>query len=130
MAKFMKSVALFIFLGTLLSSCSIASMDDSEDEIPSSIETTYRGILTYSSAAGDNKENNNGTATISKSGSTYTISFSDGVPSISDLKFKDNNGSYATVGSSGSLAGINIDGNKIDISVSKDGDNWAFDGAK
>ena len=131
MTKFIKSLALFLVLGTILTSCTASLIEDpDEDEIPSSIEATYTGILSYSSSTGDKKENDSGTATISKNGSTYTISFSDGVPSLSGLKFKDNNGSYATIGTSGSLSGINIDGDKLEMSASKDGNSWAFNGEK
>ena len=131
MIKFLKSMMLLIFFGAIFTSCTAELIDDPEEDIiPASIETVYTGILTYSGSNGDLIENNNGTATITKNGSTYSITFSDNVPSISGLKFKDNNGSYATIGTSGSQAGININGDNIEISVSEDGNNWAFSGAK
>jgi len=96
--------------------------------LPAEVVTTYDGVLTYNPADGmDIVVNEPGTATISGSGNIYTISFSNGVPSITGLRFiGSGNGSYATVGGNGSAAGIDIEGDELTVGAEVDGDSWAF----
>ena len=124
--------SLFIlFAFTALVSCEIgASLEDDEAELPSSLLATYSGTLNYTDSDGNDISKTDGTATISKSGSTYTINFNHNVPTISNLRFKDKNGSYATVSTSNSSAGIVIENDEITVSVVKDGNNWGFTGMK
>ncbi|MBW1298186.1 hypothetical protein [Aquimarina litoralis] len=96
--------------------------------LPSSLVTTFDGELTYTPANGMGiVAGVDGTATISGSGNTYTISFSDGVPSITGLRFiGSGNGSYATVGTDGSAAGITIENDELTIGATISGNAWAF----
>ena len=111
-------------------SCDVSVTEDEEVELPSSVLTTYTGALTYTGSDGTIISENDGTAVISESGSTYTIEFNYNVPTLSGLRFEDNNGSYATIGTNNSSSGIAINGDEIDIAVTKSGDNWAFAGTK
>jgi len=97
--------------------------------LPASNVTTYDGDLSYVPAAGSPILTNDGEATITQSGNTYTITFSDGVPGLSGLQFTLDDGEYATISSGSSLSGIVVDGNTIDIGVVKDGNNWSFAGS-
>jgi len=96
-------------------------------DLPSSLVKSYTGDLSYVPASGMLIASNNGTATISKSGDTYTISFSDNVPSITGLNFKlDSGGSYASVSSDGSVTGISLDDEDFDIGATEGGNTWSF----
>jgi len=107
-----------------------AQNDEQEVTLPATVLTSYEGALTYNGSAGQNVLTAEGTATISRTGDTYTISFSDGVPSVTGLRFVLDDGAYVTVGSDDSVAGISIDGEDLDIGVSSSGTNWMFSGEK
>ncbi|WP_299902311.1 hypothetical protein [uncultured Aquimarina sp.] len=96
--------------------------------LPSEVLTTFSGELTYTPASGMGiVAGVQGTATISVSGTNHTISFSDGVPSITGIRFLgSSNGNYASVGTSGSVAGIVIEGNELTIGATMDSNVWAF----
>lgn len=98
--------------------------------IPSSSLTTYEGSLNYTSASGQYVSTIDATATIEKNGSTYSISFSDNVPTITGLVFENRDGEYASLNSSNSMSGIVIDDEDLDIGVTSDGNTWAFSGSK
>ncbi|GAA4039079.1 hypothetical protein GCM10022409_25890 [Hymenobacter glaciei] len=99
-------------------------------ELPAAVIATYGGQLSYtgSSIIGSS----NGTATISKSGDkTYSITFSDRVPAITNLKFQSaSGGNYATVGSDGSTAGMTLTSSDLNIGVTKGSETWGFSGTK
>ncbi len=95
--------------------------------LPAALVTTYNGSLSYNPAGDTPIVNVNATATISGSGRTYTISFSDGVPSITGVVFlqtEDNVFVSTSVGVSTSQIAIN-DG-ELSLGVVIEGDNWSF----
>lgn len=98
--------------------------------IPTASLSTYTGSLNYTSSAGQVISSIDGTATIQKSGSAYKISFSDNVPELSNLIFKDEDGSYASMNTSGSMSGIVIDELDLDVGVLNEGNTWSFSGTK
>jgi len=106
-------------------------MDDgSTTSLPAAVVTTYEGDLVYTSATGEVITALDGEAEIRKSGSSYIIEFSDGVPDLTGLNFNNEDGSYATVGGGSSVAGIVIDGDDLDIGATQNGNTWAFSGSK
>lgn len=99
-------------------------------ELPAAVVTAYAGQLSYtgSSIIGTS----NGTATISKTGDkTYSITFSDQVPAITNLKFQSaSGGNYATVSSDGSTAGMTLTSSALSVGVTKGSETWGFNGTK
>ena len=100
-----------------MSSCS--GDDDNNDDdtngvtngvaLPANKVTTYTGILSYTPSTGDEIESVSSTATISGSSSNYTITFSDGVPSISGITFILVGGDYVYVNPDDTSEGIIIE---------------------
>lgn len=126
MKTFANTTALItLFFVLTLAAC---TKESNTVPLPESMVTSYTGDLSYT--AGINIiANNNGTATIAKTGDTYTISFSDNVPSITGIQFSlEQNGDYASVALDGSTTGISIDETTFSIGVTKDGKTWAFTG--
>lgn len=125
----LKNLSLFfsvLFCLSFFVSCD----DDLEDgPLPSSALTTYTGTLTYTSASGDIITNLDGTATITLVSNEYHIDFSDNVPSVIGLTFVESNDAFAATSSS-SQTGITINGNELNIGSTKNGNSWAFSGAK
>ncbi|WP_344929653.1 hypothetical protein [Aquimarina addita] len=115
---------------------SCGSDDDGDDvtadvfvTLPTETVSTYTGSLGYTPADGMGVVGvTDGTATITQSGSSYTISFSDGVPSITGLRFLGSDGAYASVSSDGSSLGISLDDGELAIGATIDGNTWAFSG--
>ncbi|KAA1244002.1 hypothetical protein [Aquimarina sp. RZ0] len=96
--------------------------------LPADVLDTYDGELTYTPADGMGiVAGVEGTATISRSGETYTISFSNEVPAITGLRFiGEDDGNYASVGTDGSATGISIDDDELTVGAAIDGNAWAF----
>ena len=136
MTTIRNSLLLLVFVATAFSftTKTLQHSHDNESEIEkpvlSSIEGTYTGTLTYIGSEGKVITNMDGKATISKSGKTYDITFSDKVPSLKGLVFSDNDGSYASISSENSVSGIDIDDGDLTIGVMKEGNSWAFSGEK
>ncbi|WP_159092349.1 hypothetical protein [Aquimarina sp. Aq107] len=131
--NFLKNLSKVVLVLSVLFISSCGSDDDGTPAeefvtLPASLVTTFDGELTYTPANGMGiVAGVDGTATISGSGSTYTISFSDGVPSITGLRFiGSGNGTYATVGTDGSAAGIDIENEELTIGAQVGGNSWAF----
>ncbi|MFD2561818.1 hypothetical protein [Aquimarina rubra] len=120
----------------VLSVLMIVSCGDNDDDgavaqfatLPAETVITYNGELSYTSADGMNiVAGVDGTATISGSGTVYSISFSNGVPSITGLRFiGSGNGSYATVSTDGSAAGIEIENGNLTVGAQVNGNSWGF----
>lgn len=126
------AIVLSVFL---ITSC--GSDDDSGDDVvtdlfatlPAETVTTYTGSLAYTPSNGMGViVVTDGTATISQSGGSYTISFSDGVPSITGLRFLGNEGAYASVSADGSSLGITIDDDELAVGATIGGNAWSFSG--
>lgn len=128
-----QTLLLLVLLSSVFA-CSNEKDDDPKSsasvEVPSTLVTTYTGALSYTKSDGTFKANEEGKATLTKSGSTYTITFSDGVPSVSGLRFSSANGAYATTSSDGSVAGISVKDPTLDINVTKSDATWSFSGTK
>ena len=99
-------------------------------ELPAAVVTAYAGQLSYSGSSIVGTAN--GTATISKTGDkTYSITFSDQVPAITNLKFQSaSGGNYATISSDGSMAGMTLTSSSLNIGATKGSETWGFSGTK
>jgi len=94
--------------------------------IPSSDLTGYVGTLNYVGNGETIVVPNGAEADISGSIGDYTISFSDGAPSITGLDFVLANGVFVTQGSNNSA--IIIEDGELTLNVQIGGENWVFDG--
>lgn len=111
----------FIAIMTL-SSCS----KDTDPQDKDFFLGQYKGEITYSNNE-DNINIQNGTVKVAKVGSSYSFIFSDGIPDITNVKFKDNGkNSVISIGSSSSHY-IKIDEDDLNI-LFKEGDEiWTAD---
>ncbi len=130
-----KNIGKVVLVLSVLLITSCGSDDDGDDVIadafvtlPSEVLDTYEGTLSYTPANGMGVvAETDGTATISRTGDTYTINFSDGVPSITGLRFiESSTGAYASVGANGSALGIDIGVDDLAVGATIGGNVWAF----
>ncbi|MGI6074713.1 MAG: hypothetical protein ACOYEA_08770 [Fermentimonas sp.] len=112
-------LALATFMMVGLSACS----DDTDPADVDVFVGNYKGKISYVKLGEETKSNENGTVNVSKVGDTYNFIFSDGIPSITGVKFekKDDN-TFISIGSG--LTGITITENKLVMGVAKDGATW------
>jgi len=96
------------------------------ETIPSSDLTGYVGTLNYAGNGETIVVPSGAEANISGSIGDYTISFSDGVPSITGLDFVLANGVFVTQGSNNSA--VIIEDGELTLTVQIGGENWVFDG--
>jgi len=133
--NFFKNVSKIVLIITILFATSCGSDDDGAVDavdafvtLPEPLLTTYTGNLVYTPVNGSLPTiNTSGTATVALSGNTYTISFSDDVPSLTGLAFLVGDASdfvSATVGES--TAGVSLDDGDLAVGVTMGGNNWAF----
>ena len=102
-------------------------------DLPSNVVGTFTGDVSYTSGSGIPIANaGDGTATLTKTGDkTYSISFSDGVPAVTNLKFKTaSGGSYSSIDSDGSTAGMELSASRLSVGVTKGSQTWGFAGTK
>jgi hypothetical protein len=121
------------FLSAAVVAIALISTSCSKDKVvalPSENVTSYTGDLGYTGSSLPIANPGNGKATISQSGTNVTISFSDGVPSISGIKFQKSGSNYVSVSEDGSVAGISFSGDNVSIGVTKDGGTWSFSGKR
>lgn len=87
----------------------------------------YEGHITYTNVETDNQENidiTNGNVKVVKVGSSYNFIFSDGIPDIGNVKFKDNGeNSVISIGSSSSHY-IKIDEDVLKILFNEGDETW------
>lgn len=124
---------LFLFVALAIS-CSNDDNDPSFSTLPAQSVTTYTGSLLYTGTGGGSVLNaTTGMATISGNSGNYTISFSDGVPSVNNLSFisNDSGDTYAAVDISGStVSSIGINGTNLGIEIVNGGNIWTFAGSR
>ena len=125
----------FLAVALIFGLASCSSDDDGDDDgggdttivtIPAEQVTTYTGTLSYAGTQGSITNPLDGTATISGTSSNYTITFSDGAPSVSGLTFETTNGTFVAIGSSNVV--VVIDDDNLTLNIQSGGDNWVFDG--
>ncbi len=120
----------------ILTSC---SKDDDDNaplaavnyvSLPNNLLKTYTGILVYNPASGNEIiDVISGTATISGNSSNYTISFNNGVPNLTNIRFVLINGQYIHAASNDSDEGIvlrDLDEDQLTIGISKNSNSWEF----
>ncbi|WP_299188872.1 hypothetical protein [uncultured Aquimarina sp.] len=128
--KNLSKVALVLSI-LLISSCGSDDDGTPAEEfvtLPAQVLTSYTGNLVYTPGDGSGPIiNTSGTATVAVSGNTYTISFSDGVPSISGLVFLAGSGNNFVSASAGqSTTGISVEDGDLAVGATNNGNTWAF----
>lgn len=123
MKSILKMLGVVLFASFVFTACS--KDDDPADN--RFFVGTYNGKVTYT-GEGDDVSNTNGSVTVVKGGSatTYNFKFSDGIPDINNVEFRQSGDN--TWVSTGELAGlINVTNNKLVIGVTKNGNTWTAD---
>lgn len=123
MKSIFKMLGVVLFASLVFSACS--KDDDPADN--RFFVGTYKGRVTYD-GAGTDVDNSNGSVTVVKDGSatTYSFKFSDGIPDINNVEFRQSGDN--TWVSVGELAGfINVNNQNLKISVTKNGNVWTAD---
>ncbi|WP_378172839.1 hypothetical protein [Aquimarina sp. SS2-1] len=129
--NFFKNLSKVVLVLSILMIASCGSDDDGAVDagviLPAELVTTYDGSLTYAPTNGTTIINTSGTATITRSGNSYTISFSDGVPSITGVTFIQTGDTVFVSASVGTpTSGIAINDAELSVGITIDGNVWTF----
>ena len=131
--KFLKNLGKVVVILSVLFITSCGSDDDGAvvDQfvtLPTTLLTSYTGNLVYTPGDGSGPIiNTSGSATIAVSGNTYTISFSDGVPSLSGFVFLSGaNGNFVSASSGVSTTGVSVEDGDLAVGATIGGNTWAF----
>ncbi|WP_298541126.1 hypothetical protein [uncultured Aquimarina sp.] len=129
---FFRNVNKVVLVLSILFMASCGSDDDGTEvgfvELPATLLTSYTGVLGYNPVDGSGiTENTSGTATLSRSGNTYTVSFSDGVPSLTGITFiTGSNGTFSSASTGSSSDGIVVGEDDLRVGVQMSGNTWSF----
>lgn len=120
--KVFASLVLVFFTAISLSSC--RNDDDPTDN--DYFAGTYKGHISYSSDA-TTIDKDNGSVFVTKvaSGTKYNFAFSDNIPDINGVEFKQEGDHVLVMLGTNESAYIRIDNNTLKILYSKDGKSWA-----
>lgn len=122
MKNYLKLLAVTLISTVVSASCS--KKDDPTDN--NLFVGTYKGKISYVKE-GENKSTDDGKVTVVKVGNNYNFVFSDGIPDLKGVEFK-NEGSNAVISIDEEAAKlIRITAVKLIIGYAKDGAVWTAD---
>lgn len=106
--------------------------DDGPPFIHKTLLTTYTGTLFYTNrSTNESIGDTAGTATIEYTGDSYSVHFSNDVPSITDLVFMNMGGEYVSINASNSVLGVTLDDPNLEVAFAFDnGESIGFSGSK
>lgn len=119
MKNFLKSFALVALASIVLISCS--KKDDPTDN--NLFVGTYEGSIGYIKE-GENKSTDNGKVTVVKVGNNYNFVFSDGIPDLKGVKFREDGGNAVVSIDEDETKLIRITASQLTIAYAKDGEVW------
>ena len=113
----------FVILTCTFVSC---GHDDGPPFIPRSCLTTYTGSIIYTNNSGQDIRSTNGTATVEYIENSYSIRFTNNIPSLTNLYFINHGGMYVST-----PEGVQIDEPELHIGMTlNNGESWWFNGTK
>lgn len=86
---------------------------------------TYKGSVSYKDGSSE-KQNDNGSVTVSKVGDLYKFSFSDDIPNISGIRIEKNDNTYVGISDDG-IVNITIDQSTLKLTVTRGSQYWTAD---
>ena len=87
---------------------------------------TYNGTISYQTA-GENKSTNNGKVTVVKVGNNFNFVFSDGIPDLKGVQFKNDGDNTVVSIDDNASKFIRITASKLSIAYTKDQAVWTAD---
>jgi len=116
MKKSLKILGILFFVVALAASCDNDN-DPSDDNL---FVGQYQGTVSYSDPESNTDlSTDDGQVTVAKVGDTYTFKFSDGIPTLTDIKMEKNQNTLVSADGA-----INIDESNLTIIYTKDGKTW------
>ena len=87
----------------------------------------YNGTISYTKGTSESIRKDEGTVTVVKvSGDTYNFNFSDGIPSIRNVKMKKGESSTIIL-ENGALGTVSISASKLNLTYAESGQTWVAD---
>lgn len=125
----MKFFGLFLLVFSIFAMSSCRSDDDPVDN--DFFAGTYKGNISYFDGSSTiTKENGSVFVTKIASGTKYNFRFSDGIPDLNGVEFKQEGDNVLVMVGSTESAYIRIDNNTLKIAYTKDGKIWTANGSR
>lgn len=127
--KAMKFFGLFLLVFSMFALSSCRSDDDPVDN--DFFAGTYKGNISYFDGSSTiTKDNGSVFVTKIASGTKYNFRFSDGIPDLNGVEFKQEGDNVLVMVGSTESAYIRIDNNTLKIAYTRDGKIWTANGTR
>lgn len=127
--KMMKFFGLFLLVFSIFAMSSCRSDDDPVDN--DFFAGTYKGNISYFDGSSTiTKDNGSVFVTKIASGTKYNFRFSDGIPDLNGVEFKQEGDNVLVMVGSTESAYIRIDNNTLKIAYTRDGKIWTANGSR
>lgn len=127
--KVMKFFGLFLLVFSIFAMSSCRSDDDPVDN--DFFAGTYKGNISYFDGSSTiTKDNGSVFVTKIASGTKYNFRFSDGIPDLNGVEFKQEGDNVLVMVGSTESAYIRIDNNTLKIAYTRDGKIWTANGSR
>ena len=125
----MKFLGLFLLVFSIFAMSSCRSDDDPVDN--DFFAGTYKGNISYFDGSSTiTKDNGSVFVTKIASGTKYNFRFSDGIPDLNGVEFKQEGDNVLVMVGSTESAYIRIDNNTLKIAYTRDGKIWTANGSR
>ena len=125
----LKFFGLFVLVFSLFAVSSCRSDDDPVDN--DFFAGTYNGSISYNDGSSTiSKDNGSVFVTKIASGTKYNFRFSDGIPDLNGVEFKQEGDNVLVMVGSTESAYIRIDNNTLKIAYTRDGKIWTANGSR
>lgn len=125
----MKFFGLFLLVFSIFAMSSCRSDDDPVDN--DFFAGTYKGNISYFDGSSTiTKDNGSVFVTKIASGTKYNFRFSDGIPDLNGVEFKQEGDNVLVMVGSTESAYIRIDNNTLKIAYTRDGKIWTANGSR
>ena len=125
----MKFFGLFLLVFSIFAMSSCRSDDDPVDN--DFFAGTYKGNISYFDGSSTiTKDNGSVFVTKIASGTKYNFRFSDGIPDLNGVEFKQEGDNVLVMVGSTESAYIRIDNNTLKIAYTRDGKIWTASGSR
>lgn len=124
----MKQLRVLLAAVALLLSLGLTSCNQDNPAEADLFVGTYKGKVSFIKVGEDAKNisNDNGSVFVAKVGDSYTFRFSDGIPTLANIKMEKNDDTLVSIGTDG-LAIIKITGDHLTISYTTKEGSWNAD---
>lgn len=121
---------LFTFLGVICLSLIVFSCSKTDDPADNNIFVgTYKGKVGYIEG-GETKGSDDGSVTVVKTGNDYHFRFSNDIPNLTGVSFKEGDNTLVNIDLEDGVKAIRITASSLTMLYTKDGKTWTANASR